>query len=107
MVTTAAQILTYIDAFLHRRSCFDRVTPTRNIREFVQRLTERFRNEHPGPGNHVGDRIVIKEILSGFETSFQYTKTTIVFACVPLVRVAMICLTIDALGIVHEMTELA
>src|SRR2546430_12424015 len=36
----------------HRRS------PARHIREIVERLPQRFGDQHPGPGCHVGDRIL-------------------------------------------------
>src|SRR5579875_2034066 len=48
-----AQFLAEIDAALHGGALFDGLAPARKVREFVERLAQRLRDQHPGPARHV------------------------------------------------------
>src|SRR5262252_7025846 len=60
----APQFLAEIDPSLHRRTLFYRLAPTGDVGEFVERLAERFRNQHPGPARHIGNRILVEDELA-------------------------------------------
>ena len=45
----AAQLLAEIDPRLHGGALLDRLAPARDVGKFVERLPERFGDQHPGP----------------------------------------------------------
>src|SRR6478736_91797 len=91
---TAAQFLAEIDPTLHRRPLFDRLAPTRDVGEFLQSLTQRLRDQHPGKRSHIGDRILVENILASFQPSFQHAQAAVVLVGIALMRIVMLALRI-------------
>src|SRR4051812_31217119 len=106
MLPGPPQILAQINAALHRGPRLYGITPPGDVRKLSQILTEWLRDQHPRPRDHIGNRILVENERASLEPSFEHAQTTVVFTGVALVGVAVIGL-LDALCVVHEMTELS
>ena len=95
--------LAEINRALYRRAVLDQLAPASNVGEGVQRGPQRFGDQHPGPGDHIANRVVVAEdIRPTVELALQHPDTAVIFIGVAGVRIRVF-----AGRIIDEMAELA
>jgi len=97
----ATQLFAQIHPSLHRRALLDRVAPAGDVGELVERLAERFGDQHPWPARHIGYRVVVEGEVAVSEAAFEHTETAVVLVGIALAGIRML-----TLSVIDEVAEL-